>query len=39
MINDQLTDRMKKASELFMAFPTTIVIEQKEEENNSQEEE
>lgn len=39
MINDQLTERMKKASELFMVFPTTIVVEEKEEIISKKEEE
>jgi len=40
MINDQITDRMLKAADLFMIFPATIVVEEKkEEEIKSNEEE
>ena len=40
MINDQITDRMLKAADLFMNFPATIVVEEKkEEEIKSNEEE
>jgi ATP-dependent RNA helicase RhlE len=40
MINDQITDRMLKAADLFMNFPATIVVEEKiEEEITSDEEE
>ncbi len=39
MMNDKLTERMKNASELFMSFPSTFVVEEKVEEIISDEEE
>lgn len=41
MFNDKLTDRIKNAADLFMAFPTTIEVEEKieiEEETKTDEE-